>query len=542
MSQIMAGDETGDTSLLDLPATSRQSWSAGALAAVLLVGCGALVPFAGSPLSELNAFFPSLDAIVFVTDLITSVLLFAQFSIYQSRSLLVLGSGYLFTALIVVPHALTFSGAFSPTGLLGAGIQTGSWLYIFWHFGFAAALLAYAVLREEKGTKSISEASMATAISWSVAIVCALVCGLAWLATAGSVLLPAIILDKTHISPSTSYYVAFVILISAAALTALWVRHRSSVLDQWLMVVALAFILELVFGGLLPTIRFSLGFYASRGFSLATATVVLVVLLAETTRLYARLSRTNMILQHERNSKLMNMEAMIASISHEVRQPLGAIAANGDAALLFLGNTPPKLEKVRSALEMIVNDSYRASQVFDSIRALVRSTDRALESVDVNDVVLAVLRDLRRELNDHGVITRTALTAELPLVKGHRGQLQEVMLNLVQNAIDAMDAVGRGNRILHVKTEYSGRDTIGVAVEDSGSGVEPEKLDGIFDAFVTTKSNGMGLGLALCRMIIERHQGQLSASSNVKTGARFQFILPIKTGAASIAPSYTHLL
>jgi hypothetical protein len=150
MSQIMAGDETGDTSLLDLPATSRQSWSAGALAAVLLVGCGALVPFAGSPLSELNAFFPSLDAIVFVTDLITSVLLFAQFSIYQSRSLLVLASGYLFTALIVVPHALTFSGAFSPTGLLGAGIQTGSWLYIFWHFGFAAALLAYAVLRKEK--------------------------------------------------------------------------------------------------------------------------------------------------------------------------------------------------------------------------------------------------------------------------------------------------------------------------------------------------------------------------------------------------------
>jgi signal transduction histidine kinase len=542
MSQIMAGDETGDTSLLDLPATSRQSWSAGALAAVLLVGCGALVPFAGSPLSELNAFFPSLDAIVFVTDLITSVLLFAQFSIYQSRSLLVLASGYLFTALIVVPHALTFSGAFSPTGLLGAGIQTGSWLYIFWHFGFAAALLAYAVLREENRTKSISEASMATAISWSVAIVCALVCGLAWLATAGSVFLPAIILDKTHISPSTSYYVAFVILISAAALTVLWVRHRSSVLDQWLMVVALAFILELVFGGLLPTIRFSLGFYASRGFSLATATVVLVVLLAETTRLYARLARTNMILQHERNSKLMNMEAMIASISHEVRQPLGAIAANGDAALVFLGNTPPKLEKVRSALEMIVSDSYRASQVFDSLRALVRTNDRALESVDVNDVVLAVLRDLRRELNDHGVITRAALTPELPLIMGHRGQLQEVMLNLVQNAIDAMDAVGRGNRLLHVKTEYSGRDAIAVAVEDSGSGIEPEKLDGIFDAFVTTKSNGMGLGLALCRMIIERHQGQLSASSNVKAGARFQFILPIKTGAASIAPSYTHLL
>ena len=145
---VMARSETdgADTWLGGLPPTSRQSWSAVAVAAVALVAFGAVAPFAGRPLAELNAFFPSLDAIVFVTDLITSVLLFAQFSISRSRALLVLANGYLFTALIVIPHALTFSGAFSPTGLLGAGIQTGSWLFIFWHVGFAAALLAYAVL------------------------------------------------------------------------------------------------------------------------------------------------------------------------------------------------------------------------------------------------------------------------------------------------------------------------------------------------------------------------------------------------------------
>jgi hypothetical protein len=197
---VMARIETdgADTWLGGLPPTSRQSWSAVAVAAVSLVAFGAVAPFAGRPLAELNAFFPSLDAIVFVTALITSALLFAQFSISRSRSLLVLASGYLFTALIVIPHALTFSGAFSLTGLLGAGIQTGSWLFIFWHVGFAAALLAYAVLREEKRAKPISEASTQSAIGWSAASVFCLVCGFTWLATGGATLLPPIILDNTH--------------------------------------------------------------------------------------------------------------------------------------------------------------------------------------------------------------------------------------------------------------------------------------------------------------------------------------------------------
>jgi hypothetical protein len=230
---IMASTEAdgADTWLGGLPPTARQSWSAVAVSVVALLAFGAVAPFAGRPLAELNAFFPSLDAIVFVTDLITSVLLFAQFSISRSRALFVLANGYLFTALIVVPHALTFSGAFSPTGLLGAGIQTGSWLFIFWHVGFAAALLAYAVLGEEKWAKPISEAWTLPAIGWSVTSVLGLVCGLTWLATAGATLLPSIILDKTRISPLVIYPVSFAMLISAAAFVLLWARRRS-VLDQ----------------------------------------------------------------------------------------------------------------------------------------------------------------------------------------------------------------------------------------------------------------------------------------------------------------------
>src|SRR5262249_4853821 len=188
---------------------------AAAVMTAVLVGFAVAVPFAGAPLAQLNAFFPSLDAIVFVTDLVTSVLLFGQFWISRSRALLVLASGYFFTALIVIPHALTFSGAFSPTGLLGAGIETGSWLFIFWHVGFAIALLAYGVLRRERYAVSISEASALHAIGWSVAIVCGLVCMLTWLATAGTWLLPRIVLDQSHLSPLVVYPIWFTILISA---------------------------------------------------------------------------------------------------------------------------------------------------------------------------------------------------------------------------------------------------------------------------------------------------------------------------------------
>ena len=255
---------------------------------------------------------------------------------------------------------------------------------------------------------------------------------------------------------------------------------------------------------------------------------VLTALFSERSESEARLARSNMMLQSEQNNKLMNLEAMAASISHEVRQPLTAIAANGSAALRFLARSPPDLQEVRSALDTIVSDSHRAGQVFDNIRALFGSADRRHEPIDVNAMVFGVLRALRGELDDHGVTTRTELTSELPLVMGHRGQLQEVLLNLVRNAIEAMDAVQDGSRVLGVRTERHERDAIIVAVKDTGPGIDTEKLDGIFEAFVTTKPQGMGLGLAICRMIIERHSGQLTASSDGKRGALFQFVLPIK--------------
>ena len=518
--------ERGDTAdtWLDLPPTPRQTRWALAVAAVALAGFATVVPIADRPLTQLNAFFPSLDAIVFVSDLVTAVLLYAQFSISRLRALLALATGYLFTALIVIPHALTFAGAFSPTGLLGANIQTGSWLFIFWHIGFSAGLLAYAVLREEWFATHVSQVRVLPAIGWSAAGVVGLVCALTWLATAGATLLPPIILnDQRHLSPIVVYPISFAILISLAALLLL-LRRRRSVLGLWLMVVALVAILELAFSGLLASIRFSAGFYAGRTFSLLTASIVLIVMLAETTVLYMRLARSNAMLRREQNNKLMNLEAMASSIVHEVRQPLAAITFSGGAHAAFAQEVAAGLPERAVAANKMVDASHRANEVLEGVRALFGKGELHKTPVDINDLIADAMRILQPELDSHKVETRLTLHSALPPVSGHRSQLQEVMVNLINNALEAM-ASADGLRVLKIRTEPTAGG-VAIAVEDTGPGVSPENVDGIFDAFVSTKPNGMGLGLAICRMIVQRHDGELTFSPANPRGAIFRVVLP----------------
>ena len=518
-------------SLATLPPTSGERQLALAVAAILLVIFAITVPFASTPLPEIDAFIPTVQSSIIVTDLITSALLFAQFSGTRSRALLALASGYLFTALMVLPHMLTFPGAFSAGGLLGAGLQTTVWLYIFWHLGFPLAVCGYVWLRKiDRGAGAGPESSQG-AIGWSVAIVVALACGLTLLTTVGHDLLPRIFLDRTRFSPLSDYFAVFNLIVGIVALVVL-VYFQRSILDLWLIIVIVAWLAEHVFAAILTSARFELGWYAGRVYSLITATVVLVAMLAEITGLYARLARSNLLLRQERNSVLMSMEALTASVAHEVRQPLTAISVSGSSALRFLGHSPPDLAEVEASLNRMIDDSHRASDIFDSVRSLFKRTVPEERTVDVNEIVLETLRALKPELDQAGISSSVALTAELPLVKGHRGQLQEVILNLARNAIEAMETVDR-RRLLRVSTERRGHDAITVVVEDSGPGIDPSKRDHIFDAFVSTKPQGMGLGLALCKLIIMRHGGSLSASSSKQGGALIQFRLPAESAAAS---------
>jgi signal transduction histidine kinase len=239
-------------------------------------------------------------------------------------------------------------------------------------------------------------------------------------------------------------------------------------------------------------------------------------------------------LERERDNKLTNVEAIMAAIAHEVRQPLMAIVINGSAARRFLARVPADIDEATANLNRIINDCRRASEVFDSILTLFRREDQERETIDVNEIALEVLQSSRGELAEHRVTTRTELASELPFVSGHRRQLQQVISNLVQNAIEAMDATDR-DRVLRVKTGRHNRDAIMVAVEDSGPGIDSNQLGSIFDAFFTTKSHGIGLGLANCRMIVERHGGQLTAASDGNNGAQFQFVLP--TESSDLAPA-----
>jgi signal transduction histidine kinase len=204
------------------------------------------------------------------------------------------------------------------------------------------------------------------------------------------------------------------------------------------------------------------------------------------------------------------------------------VTTKAGAARRFLDRTPPDIERVRTLLQEMSEAGFRANQVLESVRVLFLASEHLDQPIDVNELAIETLQVLRVELENHGIATDTRLTPALPLVTGHRGQLQEVILNLLQNAIDAVATAMNGSRILKVTTERHGREAIAISVEDSGVGIEPKNMATIFDAFVTTKPKGMGLGLTISQLIVERHGGELSASSEMGRGARFQISLPVK--------------
>ena len=192
-------------------------------------------------------------------------------------------------------------------------------------------------------------------------------------------------------------------------------------------------------------------------------------------------------LERERQNRLMNVEAIVASIAHEVKQPLAAITMNANAALRFFRRVPPDYGEVEAALARIAKESHRVGEVFDSIRVLFQQDEPANEPIDANEVTRETLQSLRGELESHGVTLRTELADGLPLIQGHKSQLQQVIVNLVHNSIEAMDTVTERSRVLLVKTDRHDSTAVIVVVEDSGPGIEAARLDGIFEAFVTTR-------------------------------------------------------
>ena len=228
-----------------------------------------------------------------------------------------------------------------------------------------------------------------------------------------------------------------------------------------------------------------------------------------------------------RATRLTIMGELSASIAHEINQPLAAIITNGNACKRFLAISPPDLDEVKDGVVEIVRDGRRASEILSRIRALLKNTAPERVQVDVNDAIAEVLTLTRHELQRHGVSVQTDLHSNLPTILADRVQLQQVVLNLVLNGIDAMRTIADHSRILTVQSQLDDRGNIVVNVADSGVGLDPANRERIFDTFFTTKAEGMGMGLAISNSIIEAHHGRLWAEPGSPVGAVFAFSLPL---------------
>jgi len=226
-------------------------------------------------------------------------------------------------------------------------------------------------------------------------------------------------------------------------------------------------------------------------------------------------------------TRVMTLGELTASISHEVSQPLAAIVINGQVCLRMLALEPPRLDEMRSALERMVRDANRASEVIQRIRALAKRTEPRMISLDINDVIREAILLVQREVLSHGVSLRTELASALPPVLGDRVQLQQVVINLLINGVEAMASITDRPREILIRSQQPEAGQVHVSVQDSGIGIDSETAERLFSAFFTTKPSGMGMGLSISRSIIRAHGGRLWVSPNADHGAAFQFTVPI---------------
>ena len=482
--------------------------------------------------SRVDAFVPAYLTAMFVCDSITAILLYAQFSILRSRAILVVASAYLFTALILIPYVLTFPGVFVSTGLIG-GPQSAGWLYVFWHCGFPLFVIIYAFSKDAAPGKRIWNGTTRAAIAQSVALTVALVvdCG-NLVCIAGEPLLPRLVLDGGRFSYAVALFVgAPIALLSISALVVLWFRWRS-MLDLWLMVVMFLYLIEVPLSYYPDPSRFSGGWYAVRIFGFLASSLVLIVLLYEIETLYAKLLGAVLAQRREREARLMTGDAVAASIAHEVRQPLTAMVTTADAGLRFLDRSVPNLERAKEAFKRIAADGHRAGAVVGSIRANFKTDVRDRTSLDLNELIQEALALGRSDLQKHRIVVQAEPSKQLPEVRGNRVQLQQVLLNLIMNAIDAMAAKDEP-RILSVRSEACEGDRVMVSVADTGTGISSQDVDRVFNPLFTTKSDGMGMGLSICRAIIEAHEGRLWFAPNTPRGTVFQFTLHADSSAVA---------
>jgi len=576
-----SNDLPAATLLATWPASTGERRVAWAVVLVSLAFFAIVAPWAKQPLPRVWAFIPAYESALVLNDLITAVLLFGQFRSARSKAMLVLASGYLFTALTTVAHALTFPGLFSDGGLLGAGPQTTAWLYMFWHGGFPLFVIAYARLQGKPSEAAARPMRLGLPVGIAGAIVAAVVIGFTLLATVGQDALPAIMQGNRY-TPAMKAVVTTVWLSSLVALAVLWRRRPHSVLDLWLMVAMCAWTFDVALSAMLNAGRFDLGFYVGRIYGLLAASFVLGVLLLENGMLHARLAAAH---GHERRraSELqrlserlesLNMQLreqtrlkseFLANMSHELRTPLNAIIGFSD--LLKDGKSADP-DKQRQFAAHIHESGHHLLSLINDILDLSKieagKVEITLEPVHLESALADALALLAPPARAKGIRLRLDPPGPLGVLRVDKRRLKQILLNLLSNALKFTPQAGevvlsatmvertraatalpgpREGMRMRLPAGDAER-FVEISVSDTGIGIAPDELRQLFAPFVqipnalTRSIEGTGLGLVMVHRLAELQGGTVAVTSEAGRGSCFTVWLPwLEDTESAMGPS-----
>lgn len=521
-----------------------------------MVGFFAVVPFVRTPLPRMPAFIPAYESALGLVELLTAALLTLQHHRTGVPRLRILAAGYLFCFLIIIPHAMTYPGVFSETGLLGASDQTTSWLFIFWHAGFPLFVLGY-VFNSRERTDAPGDQPRTREYVWIVVGVVALVFAITWLCTVGVSALPRImrgsdysLLVNTGVSPA-------LLALYVITFFAVWRESRGTTLDVWMLTVMAVGVLDIALSSVLGSSRFDLGWYVGRCFGWISGTVVLMLLLWENNQMYALLAASIDVAARRlteatesrtalaRAQRLDAMGQLTGGVAHDFNNVLQVISLNLHILKMKHGN----LEGVQQGLTRALDSVQKGARLSTSLLTFARKQPLRPEATDISRVLKDMDDVLRPTLGGEFEI-ETVISGGLWPALIDPALLENALLNLALNARDAMEGGGKltieasNASISDQAAADQGGDMqsgqyVVVAVTDTGSGIAPEVLDRMFEPFFTTKpvDKGTGLGLSMVYGFVKQSAGHIKVYTELGYGTTVKLYLPRATGSLKIRRS-----